>query len=107
MSGKAALTLARRSAAKAASAPTPCGKRASSQPRSILASVGERPPLETDACTGPRSMTAGKIAEQSSGESTVLAQTPAASQSAKTRALTASSSVAATTNHWPFRSAAA
>src|SRR5581483_5447623 len=65
------------------------------------ATAGLRPPVDTATVREPRRMIAGWVAEQWSGSSTLLTQTPAASPSSYTAAFVDGESVAATANRYP------
>ncbi len=74
-SGRAARTSSWCRRNRAATRPVPSGTRCSMSLRSMVASMGEAPPVPMAATTSPRSMTAGVVKSQSSGRSTTLTST--------------------------------
>ena len=74
-----------------ASASAACSGRTTSaiSSRSLCASTGDAPPVETATVIGSSRCRAGRMNEQSSGTSTTLQSSVRASASAKTRRLTA------------------
>ena len=103
--GSRAVSRSRTRPAASTSGPSRGGSKASMRARNWRTSTGAWPPLAMATSSGSRSTMAGKVTLHSAGRSTTFTSTPRPAARPAMRALSASSSVAATTSAVSSRSA--